>query len=103
MARQYGSPIPVFSHERQGLQLTLVRVSPEEYTVAAPTPLGPQMIASIRLRDGVLVAWTPTGKLIYQAIPKGQGMFLDARERTLYLNKACKEIVKYHDRQDTDG
>lgn len=64
---------------------------PEQYDVK----LDGKQVGYLRLRHGSFTAEYPDcgGRLVYQANPKGDGIF-ESEERDLYLRKALEAIAK---------
>ena len=65
---------------------------PEQYDVF----LGEELVAYLRLRHGWFYAACPYvgGTVVYEAYPKGDGMFEDD-EREFYLTEAIKAICSH--------
>lgn len=80
----------------EGMGIRLVETCeacPEQYDAY----MGDKLIGYLRLRHGHFTVRYPgvMGKLVYEANPKGDGIFEDD-ERKFYLDKAIKALAKAH-------
>lgn len=80
-------------YKRHGLRVELTSAAcPEQYEIFK----GDKQVAYYRLRHGAFRVDIPDcgGNTIYEAEPKGDGIF-DDNERLVYMTKALRELLKH--------